>query len=381
MTLAQHHARKLPCGTEWDDTQIIPWQRFLSRPIFSLSPSDYHSWFAGKKVLITGAAGSIGSALALCLMEGMAGRLILLDRSEQNMGRLYRKYRDRNLTLPAIEFVLADVLRQDTLKEVFSEHRPDIVFHAAALKHVPELETAPLVALENNVLGTLRMLQAANYFHVESFVNVSTDKAVNPTSILGISKRLTELISSAPQRSCTNHASLRLGNVLGSCGSVVPRFLHALRTGQPFQITEPLASRYFVTVEETVAFLLQSSQLHVRLLLPEMGQQRRIIELLEFLQEEAGREATDTETELTGLKDGEKQAEQLIYDYERLLMTDIPQLREICGSRISDPERFANTLQRLLEAVIHGRRQAVLDYLFDLVPEFVPSPTLLRHLQ
>lgn len=382
MALVQHDKGRFQSRLDWDDPQSIHWKRFLKRPIFTLCPSDCYRLFAGKTVFITGAAGSIGSALALSMMEGLADRLVLLDRCGKNMERLHRKYQERNLTLPAVEFVQADVLRQDVVEHIFSQYRPDIIFHAAAAKHLPELESNPLGALKNNVLGTIRLFEVAAHFQTECFLNVSTDKAVNPTSILGASKRLAELFLVASRPAFPRSISLRLGNVLGSSGSVVPLFVQAIRDQQPLPITDPLASRYFLTVEEAVALLLQSSRVSAAsLLLPEMGCQRKIIELAAFLLDEVQHENDGAPMSFTGLRDGEKPFEELTYDYEYLRDTDTPGMHEICGNSIPDPERFIDTLHRLLKLVTHGAGKRVLDYLLDLVPEFLPSPTLLRHLK
>lgn len=333
-------------------------------------------------MLITGAAGSIGSALALALMEGLADKLILLDRSDRDLDRLSQRCRAQNRPLPSVELVHADILHPEMLETIFFKNRPDFVFHAAALKHVPELESNPFLALENNVLGTLRLLQIADCFQVECFINVSTDKAVNPTSILGVSKRLTELFLLAVDSPSSRRISLRLGNVLGSSGSVVPRFFQALQEQQPFQITDPLASRYFLTVEETAGFLMHAAHIpRTALLLPEMGPQRKIVELAEFLLDEMEHEDEGVPMTVTGLKDGEKCSEHLTYDYEYLRDTNVPGLDEVCGNSITNPERFADTLGRAIDLVVQRSQKGLLDYLLDLVPEFLPSPTLLYHLR
>ena len=382
MPFAQQDAKKRGTESIFDNPQTINWQAFLKRPIFALDPCDCSCLFAGKTVLITGAAGSIGGALALSMMGGLAKRLVLVDRSEQSMKQLYRKYQKRNLTLPTVEFVQANILCQEMMKQIFFENRPDIIFHAAAMKHLPELESKPLTALENNVLGTIRLFQLADYFQTECFVNVSSDKAVNPTSILGVSKRLTELFLLAIEAPLPRNISLRLGNVLDSSGSVVPQLFQAIRARQLLPITDPLASRYFLTEEETTAILMHSSQVpETALLLPEMGGQRRIVELAAFLLNAVANESEAMPMNFIGLRDGEKCCEQLTYNYEYLQSTKTPGLNKICGNRISDPERFADTLGRLLELVIHNERKGLLHYLLDLVPEFLPSPTLLRHLK
>ena len=364
-----------------DPVETIDWTRFLDRPLFSLGSSGWSNSLAGKNVLITGAGGSIGSALALQMMGGLARNLILLDRSEPNLRELHHRYKQRSIVLPQVQFVQCDILWPEMLDQVFSRHRPDLVFHTADTKNLTALESDPFRALESNVLGTVRLLQVIDSSPVECFVNVSTDKAVNPTSMLGVSKRLTELLLLAMEAWLPKKISLRLGNVLGSSGSVASIFCRLIEDRQPLEITDPQAARYFVNVEEAAAFLIASTQLCVSsLFAPAMGKPRRVTELAEFLFSEFGFKPGYGPMKFTGLRDGEKRCEQLMYDYEYLQETAAPGIHKICGNSIGDPERFVDELGLLLELVMRQRKKGLLGRLRALVPEYIPSPSVLRHL-
>src|SRR5262249_8409663 len=204
-------------------------------------------------------------------------------------------------------------------------------------------------ALESNLLGTLRLIEVAHRSRMECFVNVSTDKAVAPTSILGVSKRLAELVLLAVD-SGPRKVSVRLGNVLESSGSVVPLFIQSLENHRSLSIASPEASRYFLTLEEAAAFLLMAQRLHESsVLLPEMGSPRRIIELADFLLDEFDCPRSRDCMSFIGLRDGEKSCEQLTYHHEHLEYTTVPEIYRICGSSISDPEQFTDDLEWLLE--------------------------------
>ena len=357
----------------------IDWPRFLNRPLLSTDASDNQALVSRKTVLITGAGGSIGSALASLLVGGLARRLVFLDLSENNLRLLYRKYRRRNITLPRVDFVQADIRSQRSLEEIFAKYQPQIVFHTAALKHVAPLESDPLAALETNLFGTLRLLQAADCAPVECFVNVSTDKAARPTSILGASKRLAEMLLLAIDSAPPRKLSLRMGNVLESSGSVVTLFLHSLDNGLPLDITDPGASRYFLTLAEAAAFLLRSLSItESSLLLPEMGQPRKITELVDFLLRECGYTNYAHSLHFTGLRDGEKRREHLTFSHESLQKTAARGIYKICGAQVS-AENFADDLGKLLELVLNRQTAGLMEILVKLVPEFTPSPTLLRH--
>ncbi|HET9284012.1 MAG TPA: polysaccharide biosynthesis protein [Candidatus Angelobacter sp.] len=378
MTLASQTAARCvsPVSAK---TKAIDWSAFLNRPLFTAAGTD-DATTAGKTVLVTGAGGSIGSILAERLMGGVASHLLLLDSSEQNLFALYQKYQERHVTLPKTEFFHADILDEKALQDVISSYQPQIVFHAAAMKHVPQLEHDPFVALKNNLIGTLRLLEALDQCPLECFVNVSTDKAVNPSSILGASKRITELLLLAMQPEHARCLSLRLGNVLGSAGSVVPLFLQSLEEHKPLQITDPFASRYFITLEETAAFLLESLELpESSVLLPELGTPLAIVDLANFLLSEFGEGKHTPQPSFIGLRDGEKQNEQLIYSYEYLEATSVTQLYKVCGSGISDRETFIRKMADLLDLVRARCTKGLVEALTAIVPEYVPSPTFLRH--
>ena len=357
----------------------IDWSTFLDRPLFTAACADDFA-VMDKTVLITGAGGSIGSALAERLMGGLASKLLLLDSSEQNLLGLHKKYSQRHVTLPETEFFHVNILDERRLQEIFSIYQPQIVFHSAAMKHVPQLEQYPFMALENNLLGTVRLLEALDSCPLEYFVNVSTDKAVNPASILGVSKRISELLLLSLETGPVRCFSLRLGNVLGSSGSVVRLFIQSLRKHESLQITDPLASRYFLTLDEVVALLLKSLELSGNsLLLPELGKPQKIVRLADFLLDRFGVRPNAEILTVIGLRDGEKQSEQLIYGYEDLEATSIPQLYRIRGSKISDSNAFIENLGQLLELVRARQARPLMEALMAIVPEYIPSPTFLRH--
>jgi FlaA1/EpsC-like NDP-sugar epimerase len=358
----------------------IEWARFLDRSVITSTCFDCDAAVAGKTVLITGAAGSIGSALARRLMATPADTLLLLDYSRPGVHALRREYIKRSGDSPGVEFLQADILSESELQDIFLEHRPQIVFHAAALKHLPALEHHPFNALNTNVLGTLRLLKFVDSFDVECFVNVSTDKAVNPTSVLGASKRIGELLVLSMESSGARTVSLRLGNVLGSSGSVVPLFAQSIENHQPLKVTDPQASRYFVTMEEAVSFLLSALACSENsLLLPVMGSPKRIVDLAVFLLDEFQCADPARSLTFTGLQDGEKRAEQLIYQHEFLRAGPDSHLCRIFNSRLSNAEEFAENVGHLLELVVEHRTVGLIEALSKVVPEFTASPTLQRY--
>jgi FlaA1/EpsC-like NDP-sugar epimerase len=357
----------------------INWVNFLKRPIFNPSISSEKTHLAGRTILITGAGGSIGSALAFRLRHETSIRLILLDRSVQRLRRLRLTWEKQRSIGPRVDFVAADILDASALQEMFARFQPQIIFHTAALKQLPALESQPFSALENNVLGTLHLLELADCFRAQYFINISTDKAVKPTSVLGVSKRIAELMLMAMKPSAAPRLSIRLGNVLASSGSVVPAFIRAIKAHRPLAITDPQAMRYFVTLEEAAAFLIESLQVaDSDLLLPEMGPPRRIVDLAAFVMKAHRASLEDGGLCFIGRRDGEKCSERLTYGYERLRTTAVRQIYQIVGSTVSDPVAFVAKVSRVLELVKARQKAGLIHALLDVVPEFEPSATMFR---
>jgi O-antigen biosynthesis protein WbqV len=360
--------------------QAIDWAGFLDREQRCPSWTEWNELVGGKTIMITGAGGSIGSALADVLMNLPVATLLLVDRSEDNLSALQTRCWHRESVLPKLRFIHADILQDEPLAPAIGFYEPNIIYHAAGLKDLAALESEPFRALETNFIGTLRLLHLAACAEVEHFVHVSTDKAVYPTSVLGVSKRISELfllLAASPQ---VHRISLRLGNVLGNSGSVVPIAVGALQNGAAIPVTEPIAERFFITAEEAVGFLLDSLRIpESTVLVPEMGRPRKIIDLLSFLARTYQPEGLDHRFNNIGLRDGEKLSEQLVYEHEQLENTVVDGLYRVHSGHL-DVERFEDDVERLFDLVSAGEKHGLVEALSRIVPEFEASPGLLKYL-
>lgn len=308
----------------------------LGRDPIQLELPELAEDLRGRSVLITGAAGSIGSELARQVGLHDPRTLILLDQAETEIFYLELELRRRYPALNIVPIV-ADVGDTVSLEHVFREYRPERVFHAAAYKHVPLMETNVRGAIRNNVIGTWRVADAAGRFGVDRCVLVSTDKAVRPTSVMGATKRLAELIVTElqdiyPQ---TRYTAVRFGNVLGSNGSVIPIFREQIRNHHPLTVTHPEATRYFMTIPEAVQLILKASvlkEVRGRIAMLEMGEPVRIVDLARNLLRLSGASRLNGHSIIfTGLRPGEKLHEELIAPDEFTIPTSIPKVRLIGG--------------------------------------------------
>jgi FlaA1/EpsC-like NDP-sugar epimerase len=299
--------------------QVRP-EDLLGREVVSINEQEIKKYLKDKKVLITGAAGSIGSELCRQAVNFSPSMLILLDHNENNLYfltiELKLKYKNLN-----IKSAIGDINDIGLLKEIFSEHKPNVVFHAAAYKHVPLMEKNPLIALKNNVFGTRNIIYASHHYNVERFVLISTDKAVNPLNVMGMTKRLAEILLSAKAKhSKTKFMAVRFGNVLGSDGSVVPLFKKQIEAGGPITITHPETARYFMSIKEAVLLVLQAGAIGNggEIFILDMGEQIKIVDLAKNLVTLSGLELDkDIFIEYIGLRPGEKIREELLLDKEK----------------------------------------------------------------
>lgn len=323
-----------------------------------------------RRVLITGAGGSIGSELARQIHRLGPAELGLLDRDESALHGVELSIKGSGLLVDE-NMILADIRDPHRLREVFQRFNPDVVFHAAALKHLPLLEQYPGEAAKTNVLGTLNVLEAAAAASVEVFVNVSTDKAANPTSVLGLSKRATErLTAQFALDTGRAYTSVRFGNVLGSRGSVLPSFQAQILAGGPITVTHPDVTRYFMTIPEAVQLVIQAGAIGRggETLVLEMGQPVRIADVAKQMIKTSGKRI---EIRYTGLRPGEKLDEELFSGGEEQHETTHPKISQVCVDRvcIADARGLA----------VHGEPQAMRDELVELaglgrVPESRETP-------
>lgn len=337
-----------------------------ARPVLSVPSKEVD----GKTVLITGAGGSIGSALAVEIGKHRPRHVVLLDASEQS---LYRVSLNPELRAP-YSLVLGSVSDRTLLDDLMDGHRPQIVFHAAAFKHVPLMEFNPFAAVENNGAGTFMLVQSAEKYDVEQLVMVSTDKAVEPASIMGASKRIAELIVLAMRSSSTQFRAVRLGNVLASEGSVLPLFQSQMERGEPLSVTHPQATRYFLSVQYAVQLLVLalSEEWPPGILVPELGKPIRIEEIARRMLADA---ASSQQIVFTGLRPGDKLAEKLISNDETYLSEDRAPLRRISSPSISLSE-LEGAMKNFEQAALQRDLPRLLNGVSNLVPSYKPSEVI-----
>jgi FlaA1/EpsC-like NDP-sugar epimerase len=346
----------------------------LGRAPVRLDSPRVHQLLAGRTVLVTGAAGSIGSELCRQVAANEPGKLVLFDRHENGVFALEMELRQR---FPRLELVpiLGDVLLRDQLRSEFERHRPEVVFHAAAYKHVPLAERNVVEAVRNNVLGTRNVAEAAHACGVREFVLVSTDKAVRPTSVMGVTKRVAEMIVQGMQNGSGRFVTVRFGNVLGSNGSVVPMFREQIARGGPVTVTHPDVTRYFMTIPEAVQLILQAATIGNggEILVLEMGQPVKIVDLARHMIELAGFVPDeDIQIAFTGLRPGEKMHEELVDDAEDVVGTELARVMTLRSSsaRTLFPQQAAERFEAL---VARGDAGGTLRLLRELVPTFHPD--------
>ncbi len=266
---------------------LVPcaWESFLDRAPLALDRAQVSASLQGKRILITGAGGWIGSALARSIAEFAPDQLVLLEAAERNLYEIDTALRQLPCPIEHVP-VLGSVSQQALLAEMFGRYRPQIVYHAAAFKHVPLMEQNPFAAIENNAIGTHLLVEAAiTNTETEQLILLSTDKAVNPVSIMGASKRIAELVILAPRAASARMKAVRLGNVLGSEGSIVPLFLKQILAGQPITVTHPSVRRYFITTADALILLLHaaSAETPQGILVPDLGELKLVEALAQHL--------------------------------------------------------------------------------------------------
>lgn len=346
----------------------------LQREEVGINRDQVHEFVSGKVVLVTGAGGSIGSELSRQLASHNPTKLYLLDHSENSLFFIERELRERHPGL-AIQSLLVDITDDLTLRQEFSDARPNLVFHAAAHKHVGMMEGRPQAALRNNLLGTSNVAFACAEFGVERMINISTDKAVRPKSFMGLSKRLAEMVIAAMNESTATHfVTVRFGNVAGSNGSVVQLFDQQLRRNTALTVTDKEATRFFMSIPEAVRLVLQAGAFAKTggIFMLDMGTPIRIYELARTMIRLSGqRPDIDLPIRFTGLASAEKMNEELTDDGENALPTSHSRILGIKSSEASKGQRILDRLpewRRMLKAGDH-------EPVFAELPAFWPADT------
>ncbi len=344
----------------------------LSRPNIMLDDTHVRRQLAAKTVLITGAGGSIGSELSYQVAAYRPARMILLDAGELNAYDVDQDLKKRHPDI-VINTVVGNMLDMGFMDLLLRRYEIDYIYHAAAYKHVHLMEWNPLAALKNNVIGTAMLASMAERHGIKQFVMISTDKAVNPKGIMGISKRLAERVVLERHKSGTLFNVVRFGNVLGSSGSVIPLFQKQIKDGGPVTVTDPETKRFFMSIPEAVQLVLQASTLNESnaIFMLEMGEPIKIVDLAKNLIELSGlKVGEDIEIAFTGMRVGEKIKEELLTAQENLIKTPFDKIR-LQKNQNFDPARIERFIHDLKSNVEIGNVRAIYDDVKELIPEMI----------
>lgn len=324
-------------------------------------------------VLVTGAAGSIGSGIVRQVLEYQPKLVVLLDQAESAMYDLEFELNQLK-DIPAFEVVIGDICNEERMEKLFDTFKPSWVFHAAAYKHVPMMELNPSEAVRNNVKGTKILVDLSNKKAVHKFVMISTDKAVNPTNVMGASKRIAEIIAQAANNGQTQFITTRFGNVLGSNGSVIPLFKKQIEQGGPVTVTDERITRYFMTIPEACQLVLEAGIMGSggEIYVFDMGKSVRIVDLAKKMIQLSGLElGKDIEIRYSGLRPGEKLYEELLNDAENVQETHHPKIL-IASEREVDPQVY-KTIDSLLDAIGKTDNLGLVRLMKEVVPEFISN--------
>jgi FlaA1/EpsC-like NDP-sugar epimerase len=368
----------------------------LGRPPISLKNEHVVNLLRNKKVLITGAAGSIGSELARQVASIHPYSLIICDQTETGLYELEYELQKKYNLGNSLKVFLGDVKNEFAMNNMFGQYLPQIVFHAAAYKHVPMMENHPSEAVRNNVMGTKVIADLSEIYNVERFLFVSTDKAINPTNVMGASKRIAEIYSQSlqykvsvpvidekiyqltPRTSRTKFITTRFGNVLGSNGSVIPRFQEQISKGGPVTVTHPDIIRYFMTIPEACSLVLEAVTMGDggEIFLFDMGEPIKIHDLAKKMIKLAGLTPNkDIEIKFTGLRPGEKLFEELLNKAEEVIPTEN---KKILVAKVIeyDYEKVSRSISKVIELALENRDEEVVKQMKRIVPEYISNNSI-----
>lgn len=369
----------VPPPTDWINGELsfkqikkVRIEELLGRDPISLDKANIDSQLRGKTILVTGAAGSIGSEIVRQLIPFQPKKIILLDQAESPLYEmemeLFDKYKKQ-----LYEVVIGDIRNRERMENVFSTFQPQLVFHAAAYKHVPMMENNPSESILTNVFGTKNLADLSAQYKVEKFVMISTDKAVNPTNVMGASKRIAEIYTQClGKQSGTKFITTRFGNVLGSNGSVIPRFRQQIESGGPVTITHPDITRYFMTIPEACQLVLEAGAMGKgsEIFIFDMGQSIKIVDLAKKMIKLSGLTLDkDISITFTGLRPGEKLYEELLADQENTLPTHHKQIM-IAKVKEYDFKEVNATINELISLFDRQDNGSIVKKMKQLVPEF-----------
>jgi FlaA1/EpsC-like NDP-sugar epimerase len=349
-----------------DDIRNISLEDIIGRKPIDVNLQEIGEYLKDKVVLVTGAGGSIGSELCRQIVIQKPRSLILLGRGENSIYEISEELNEKYADVEIFR-AIGDVENREWMEKIFEKFKPDIVFHAAAHKHVPLMEENPYEAIRVNVFGTINLADISCKFNVEKFVFISTDKAVNPTSFMGLSKRIAELYILSKKCS-TRFSIVRFGNVIGSRGSVLWKFKKQIEQGKPVTITHPDMRRYFMSIPEAVSLVLESTILNGNLFVLDMGEQIPIEEIARKLGKILGKD--NIEIVYTGIRRGEKLYEELFYPYEVANRTKHPKIFSVKYDKPFNEDEIKKNSLEILENLKGFNFEKACEYARKLVPEF-----------